>query len=224
MNPLPTKPNRWRPKTVFNLLVGLLFSLSALGQPAFLKDGLVAYYPFNGNANDESGNGNNGSPTALAYTSDRNNRSTGSVSFNGDTSRCVLPEIYPAFGLDQSALTASIWVKPTKSSLQPKGNIILTANACSRIQFRLELQPNGDGWSVVIYNGSNRDGSSPGTKVQADQWSQIVLVVDPQKNVCKSYINGSEDTFNTRTAPPVGFDPNRKWEIGAISCADQNHR
>lgn len=27
---------------------------------AGLSDGLVAYYPFNGNANDESGNGNNG--------------------------------------------------------------------------------------------------------------------------------------------------------------------
>jgi hypothetical protein len=54
MNPLPTKPNRWRTITVFNILVGLLFSLSALGQPAFLKEGLVAYYPFNGNANDEA--------------------------------------------------------------------------------------------------------------------------------------------------------------------------
>jgi hypothetical protein len=27
---------------------------------ADLNDGLVAYYPFNGNAKDESGNGNNG--------------------------------------------------------------------------------------------------------------------------------------------------------------------
>ena len=27
---------------------------------ASLTDGLVAYYPFNGNANDESGNGHNG--------------------------------------------------------------------------------------------------------------------------------------------------------------------
>ena len=26
-------------------------------EPEFLKEGLVAYYPFNGNANDESGNG-----------------------------------------------------------------------------------------------------------------------------------------------------------------------
>lgn len=53
MNPTPTKPHRWRPNTVFLLLVGLLFSLSALAQPAFLKEGLVAYYPFNGNANNE---------------------------------------------------------------------------------------------------------------------------------------------------------------------------
>jgi hypothetical protein len=37
MNLLPTKPNRWRPITVFNLLVGLLFSLTALAQPASLK-------------------------------------------------------------------------------------------------------------------------------------------------------------------------------------------
>lgn len=60
MNRIHTAPNQWRVVTVFQLLVGLLFSLSAVAQPAFLKDGLVAYYPFNGNANDESGNGKNG--------------------------------------------------------------------------------------------------------------------------------------------------------------------
>jgi hypothetical protein len=37
MNPLSTRPSRWRPITVFNLLVGLLFSLSALGQSSSLK-------------------------------------------------------------------------------------------------------------------------------------------------------------------------------------------
>ena len=224
MNRTQTIPHQWRVVTVFQLLVGLLFCLSALGQPAFIKDGLIAYYPFNGNANDESGNGNHGAAVALTYANDRNGQEARAVSFNGNTSRCVLPEIYPTFGLDQSPLTASIWVKPTKSSLQPKGNIMFTANACGRIQFRLELQPNGDGWSVVIYNGNPGDGSLVQTKVQPDQWSHIVLVNDPQKNVCKAYINGLEDTSLARTANPVGFDPSRKWEIGAISCADQNHR
>jgi hypothetical protein len=38
----------------------------ATGLQASLSDGLVAYYPFNGNANDESGNGNHGSPVGGA--------------------------------------------------------------------------------------------------------------------------------------------------------------
>ena len=45
----------------FLLLLGwaLLSTMPSL-QAQNLNDGLVAYYPFNGNAEDESGNGNNG--------------------------------------------------------------------------------------------------------------------------------------------------------------------
>jgi len=35
-------------------------TINSKTEPASLKDGLVAYYPYSGNANDESGNGNNG--------------------------------------------------------------------------------------------------------------------------------------------------------------------
>ena len=40
------------------LIVGVLISLNTNAQ-TFLTNGLIAYYPFNGNANDASGNGNN---------------------------------------------------------------------------------------------------------------------------------------------------------------------
>ena len=40
-------------------------------EPEFLKQGLVAYYPFNGNAKDESGNGNDGKNSGATLTSDR---------------------------------------------------------------------------------------------------------------------------------------------------------
>ena len=36
-----------------------------------LKKGLVAYYPFNGNADDESGNNHNGNVTNALLSSDR---------------------------------------------------------------------------------------------------------------------------------------------------------
>ena len=38
---------------------------------ADLTDGLIGYYPFNGNANDESGNGNHGTPNGAYLTIDR---------------------------------------------------------------------------------------------------------------------------------------------------------
>ncbi len=45
--------------------------------------GLVAYYPFNGNANDESGNGNNGTVYGATLTYDRFGQSSKAYYFNG---------------------------------------------------------------------------------------------------------------------------------------------
>jgi hypothetical protein len=43
----------------------------------------VAYYPFNGNANDESGNGNNGTVNGATLTTDRFGNANRAYSFNG---------------------------------------------------------------------------------------------------------------------------------------------
>ena len=43
------------------VLTAALFGVGCVTtEPAFVSDGLMAYYPFNGNAKDESGNGNHG--------------------------------------------------------------------------------------------------------------------------------------------------------------------
>lgn len=46
-------------------------------------DGLVAYYPFNGNANDESGNGINGTVMGATLTTDRFGNNNSAFSFDG---------------------------------------------------------------------------------------------------------------------------------------------
>lgn len=51
-------------------------------QPAFLTNGLVAYYPFNGNANDMVGV-NNGVVNSAVLTTDRFNNENQAYSFNG---------------------------------------------------------------------------------------------------------------------------------------------
>ncbi len=51
------------------------------GKPPF-SDGLVAYYPFNGNADDESGNGNNGLVLGAVLTTNRFGVSNSAFRFN----------------------------------------------------------------------------------------------------------------------------------------------
>jgi hypothetical protein len=48
-----------------------------------IKQGLVAYYPFNGNANDESGNGNHGTVNGATLTQDRFGNVGKAYSFDG---------------------------------------------------------------------------------------------------------------------------------------------
>jgi hypothetical protein len=51
--------------------------------PATLNNGLVGYWPFNGNANDESGNGNNGTVNGATLTTDRFGVMNKAYSFDG---------------------------------------------------------------------------------------------------------------------------------------------
>jgi len=69
--------------------------------------GLVAYYPFNGNANDESGNGNNGTVYGAALTVDRLGNPSSAYSFDGVNDYIVAPDS------DSLDLTTTGSVAPT---------------------------------------------------------------------------------------------------------------
>ena len=65
--------------TILSVLIPL-WNITDL--PSYVPvDGLVAFYPFNGNANDESGNGNHGTVNGATLTSDRNDVQNSSYGF-----------------------------------------------------------------------------------------------------------------------------------------------
>ncbi len=67
------------------LLLLVLISVNVFGQvPSYVpSNGLVGWWPFNGNANDESGNGNDRIVNGAVLTPDRNGISNSAYSFNG---------------------------------------------------------------------------------------------------------------------------------------------
>ena len=76
------------------ILISLLalFSQSVFAQiPNYVPaNGLVGWWPFNGNANDESGNGNNGTVNGATLSTDRNGYVNSAYSFLNQNSKISL--------------------------------------------------------------------------------------------------------------------------------------
>jgi hypothetical protein len=87
------------------LIVGVLISLNANAQ-TFLTNGLIAFYPFNGNANDASGNGHNGTVYGATLTTDRFGNPNSAYYFNGTSAYITAPLTNATFS---GNFTASAW-------------------------------------------------------------------------------------------------------------------
>ena len=71
-------------KIITSLMLAILFGLSANAQVP--TNGLVGYWPFNGNANDASGYGNNGIVNGATLTTDRFGKANSAYQFSTNAS------------------------------------------------------------------------------------------------------------------------------------------
>ena len=125
---------RYRYRSLSSILIiilGLLFLRlpTSFGEPAissskidaYLVSGmsktLVAFYPFNGNVNDQSGNGNNGASSGgVSYPSGRIGQA---ASFDGTTGYISVPD---SSSLRLNQFTLAAWINPT--SIGGSGRIV----------------------------------------------------------------------------------------------------
>jgi hypothetical protein len=90
--------------------MGLIFSLHAQTVPNYVpSSGLVGWFPFNGNADDESSNGNNGTVSGATLTTDRAGNPNRAYSFDGASSINV-PSFNSISG--SGSFSISFWTKP----------------------------------------------------------------------------------------------------------------
>ncbi|MFM2208034.1 MAG: hypothetical protein RL213_2009 [Bacteroidota bacterium] len=76
-------------------------------------NGLVGWWPFNGNANDESGNGNNGTVNGATLTTDRNGNSSSAYFFSVNTVQDISMQNLQITG----DWTISLWFLPTAGNV-----------------------------------------------------------------------------------------------------------
>ena len=150
----------------------LCFGLMAQAQiPSYVPtNGLVGWWPFNGNANDESGNGNHGTVNGATLAADRFGNAGKAYSFDGISSFIQFP-----CNITTNTTTASVWFKSNSNGFQSiidndiaplyGNNIILNyANSGNKIDllfhdgvFRTNatFQINSIYHAVAVWNDSN---------------------------------------------------------------------
>lgn len=162
----------------------LFFGLQANAQ--IPTTGLVAYYPFSGNANDQSGNGNNGTVYGATLTTDRFGDSNSAYQFNG-TSNYIQVANSSSLQSPSNALALSAWVRITSTS---NLNWILD----KRIQVASSPYSSYGLFSIqatATLNGgisTNTGYSASGPSIQLNTWMHISMTYDGSKIIY--YANG----------------------------------
>ncbi|HEX5001670.1 MAG TPA: LamG domain-containing protein [Bacteroidia bacterium] len=99
----------------FSVLILLLSSINTLSQ-INLNNGLIACYPFSGNALDQSGNNHNGTVVGPTLVNDRFGNTNSAYSYNGVNNYINLGIMSP-FTLSNT-MSLSVWIQPNQVKLQ----------------------------------------------------------------------------------------------------------
>ncbi len=177
--------------------------------PENLRNGLVAWYPFCGNANDASGNGNNGVVYGAALTTDRFGNASSAYSFDGFGQNDHIKVLNSASLQFSTTASFSVWYYDIPgNAMDGNGNY---SPAFGRYTL---FSKEGDGFGTppgffakMIYAGETNnlgffstngccDAPNPGTfanqysaqLANTASWKHAVFVVEPTQ--FKIYING----------------------------------
>jgi hypothetical protein len=164
-----------------------------------LTDGLVAYYPFNGDASDVSANGNNGIVHGANLVADRFGTPNRAYSFSGagDYIDCGNSSI-----LNLSTFSISYWVK---SAHAPGTGAV--SNIISKGDNFTSTWDNTDNPNpgITFFDGTNWHSATPTSVFSANKWYHIVATYN--KDTLTVYVNGvSNNTVFASQDPLTNTD------------------
>jgi len=166
--------------------------------------GLVAYYPFNGNANDASGNGNHAAMNTALLAADRFGQSSSAYLFSSN----AFMEM--ASGLpDMTSVTISLWVNAAQLSdtvmmwegdVWPAQDITLGIRT-NDLRFATK---SSDGFLVWTSTG-----------LSTGQWYHLTFIGNSDTGQKQIWLNGSMVASASRTGP-FGIGHHYKLQVGRV--------
>lgn len=164
-------------------------------------NGLVGYWPFNGNANDQSVNGNNGAVNGATLTTDRFGNSNSAYSFNGISDYITIPNSTSLSNM--TGITISAWFNINQWDVinnQGWFPIISKTNSSSYGKYRLGANTSIAGEPSFYSNLDTSESDITQSNLYSlNQWNQIVITISNGNSTIS--LNGVQ-VFNGVTTVP----------------------
>ncbi len=170
---------------------------------------LVAEYLFSGNANDTSGNGNNGTVYGAVLTNDRFGNANKAYSFNSGDGDYIDCGNAPSLNFDNQ-ISVSIWMFPKSYGIRLIGK---SDNELSA------------GWLIDLLNGNqmlkvtiqpSQHLFTP-TEITLNTWYYIAFTYNKTDGLTKLYVNGNLVNQTNFTSGSIYF--NTKLTIGTFTSS-----
>ena len=198
-----------------NRIFTLLFAascLTAVGQvPVYVPaDGLVAWYPFNGNAADESGNGNDGVGVDVEAVEDRFGHPNAAFFFS---SAGCQPRVDAQIDMTsvQSEMTFSFWMSRSGDGcISPRILEILGSDGAY-------LQASVSDNSLSFGFDGGIGAAEP---IQSNTWYHMLITID-DTGFCAFYQNGA--LVDSGVITPTGIPMDVSKLNGDIAIGRMNH-
>lgn len=191
-------------KKLFLFSILFISTFASAQVPTYVPlDNLVAWWPFNGNANDESGNGNHGTVSGATLNSDRFGIASGSYLFTGIQNNITITN--PFFDNGWTNYSIAFWINPTSNALN--GCIMNTTPHDG-----IGISYSNYGTNKKIYHSKNSNTSVHAWDIlnqdpllypsfEFGNWYQVILI--KTMNTYSYYVNGALDKTISSSISPL---------------------
>lgn len=147
----------------------------------FIDPTLVAYYPFNGNAIDETGNENDGVVNGAVLTTDRSENENSAYDFNGDPVNSINLFQIPEFTKPIQGFSISLWINVQAFN---DGYQFLISNSWEQTGFALTI-----GIKRLTFETGGNGALISSDDIDINTWYNVTVVYSDERS--KMYLDAT---------------------------------
>lgn len=174
------------------LTISLLVLATGLLRAQSINDSLLLYLPFNGNANDASGHGNNGVVHNATLTADRHGAANGAYDFNGTDAYIEIPaspslsRIYTA-----NEVTIAAWINIRNWYNNWNVFAVFEQYDPATDWGSVLLEANWSSGGILFESGYNTNYIGCDYTWHFNEWHHLAVTYSTLKDSAKFYVDGS---------------------------------